>query len=137
MPYEIRKNNKIYQDNLILRKETYENYIKLNLIKKYLKLKDLEEVVNHVKNQNLIFNSKYNKITRLLNKLTNLKNEISENKKEIKSIKDIIKDKLNIHLFYDQPEIINKISFINRIKQSNILTIENIYKSLLKEIIFK
>ena len=128
LPYEIRKNNKIYQDNLILRKETYENYIKLNLIKKYLKLKDLEEVVNHVKNQNLIFNSKYNKITRLLNKLTNLKNEISENKKEIKSIKDIIKDKLNIHLFYDQPEIINKISFINRIKQSNILTIENIYK---------
>ena len=49
LPFEKRKNQKIFQDNKILRKETIQNYLKLNLIKKYLKLKDLVQVVNHVK----------------------------------------------------------------------------------------
>ena len=129
LPFEKMKNNKIFQDNRILRKETVQNYLKLNLIKKYLKLKDLIQVVNHVKNQNLIFLSKYNKFNRMLNNLTNLKQEISKNQNEIKTIHELIKEKLqNIKLFYDEPELINKFVNINRNKQSNILSKEYAYK---------
>ena len=138
LPFEKMKNNKIFQDNRILRKETVQNYLKLNLIKKYLKLKDLIQVVNHVKNQNLIFLSKYNKFNRMLNNLTNLKQEISKNQNEIKTIHELIKEKLqNIKLFYDEPELINKIVDINRIKQSNILSKEYAYKKeeIIKDII--
>ena len=138
LPFEKKRNFKIYQDIKALIKEKVSNYLKLNLIQKIHKLSSLEEVFIHVKQQNLIFQSKYNKINRMLNDLINLKQKISKDGKEIKTIKELIKEKLESEgIIFDEPEFIKKLVKINGEKQSNILSFENAYKkeNLIKGII--
>ena len=138
LPFEKKRNFKIYQDIKALLKEKVSNYLKLNLIQKIHKLSSLEEVFIHVKQQNLIFQSKYNKINRMLNDLINLKQKISKDGKEIKTIKELIKEKLESEgIIFDEPEFIKKLVKINGEKQSNILSFENAYKkeNLIKGII--
>ena len=137
LPFEKRRNIKVIQDNKILRKELFANYLKLYLIKQNFKLKYLEDVVDHVKKQNLIFNSKINNINRMLNDLTNLNREMSENGKEMREIKIMIKEKLEKEgIICDIPEVIKLIVEFNRCKESNILSNENanIKENLIKEI---
>ena len=115
LPFEKRRNIKVIQDNKILRKELFANYLKLYLIKQNFKLKYLEDVVDHVKKQNLIFNSKFNNINRMLNYLTNLNREMSENGKEMREIKIMIKEKLEKEgIICDIPEVIKLIVEFNR-----------------------
>ena len=137
LPFEKRRNIKVIQDNKILRKELFANYLKLYLIKQNFKLKYLEDVVDHVKKQNLIFNSKINNINRMLNDLTNLNREMSENGKEMREIKIMMKEKLEKEgIICDIPEVIKLIVEFNRCKESNILSNENanIKENLIKEI---
>ena len=138
LPFEKRRNYKIYQDNKILIKEKVANYLKLHLIQKIHKLHSLEEVFVHVKQQNLVFQSKYNKINRMLSDLTNLKHSMSKDQQEIKSIQELIKEKLESEgIIYDDPQLIKKLVLINGEKESNVLSIEKAYKkeNLIKGII--
>ena len=138
LPFEKRRNYKIYQDNKILIKEKVANFLKLHLIQKIHKLHSLEEVFVHVKQQNLVFQSKYNKINRMLSDLTNLKHTISKDQQEIKSIQELIKEKLESEgIIYDDPQLIKKLVLINGEKESNVLSIEKAYKkeNLIKGII--
>ena len=138
LPYEKKKNEKIFQDNILLRKECASNYLKVNLIKKYYKLKNLDELVILMKKRNMEFNQKYNNLNNMLNDLTNLNIENTKSIKEIKNIRKEIKNKLESKgMIYDEPELINKIVEINGSKQENILVKEKTDKkeNILKEII--
>ena len=138
LPFEKKKNEKIFQDNILLRKECASNYLKVNLIKKYYKLKNLDELVILMKKRNMEFNQKYNNLNNMLNDLTNLNIENTRNIKEIKSIRKEIKNKLESKgLIYDEPELINKIVLINGSKEENILVKEKTDKkeNILKDII--
>ena len=137
LPFEKRRNFKVIQDNKILRKELFANFFKLYLIKQNFKLKNLEHVVDHVKKQNLIFNSKINNLNRMLNNITNLNREMSENGKEMREIKEMIKEKLDkVGIICDIPEIIKLVVELNRCKESNIISNENANnkENLIKEI---
>ena len=87
LPFEKQKNEKIIQDNKILIKENVSNYLKVNLIKKIYKLKNLDEIVSHVKKQNMQFTTKMYTLNNMLNDLTNLNIENTENEKEMTIIK--------------------------------------------------
>ena len=129
LPFEKQKNEKIIQDNKILIKENVSNYLKVNLIKKIYKLKNLDEIVSHVKKQNMQFTTKMYTLNNMLNDLTNLNIENTENEKEMTIIKKKIKEKLvNEGIIFDEPEIIEKIILLNGNKQSNILVKEKTYK---------
>ncbi len=129
LPYEKQKNEKIVQDNKILIKENVSNYLKVNLIKKIYKLKNLDEIVSHVKKQNMQFTTKMYTLNNMLNDLTNLNIENTENEKEMTIIKKKINEKLvNEGIIFDEPEIIEKIILLNGNKQSNILVKEKTNK---------
>ena len=129
LPFEKQKNEKIIQDNKILIKENVSNYLKVNLIKKIYKLKNLDEIVSHVKKQNMQFTTKMYTLNNMLNDLTNLNIENTENEKEMTIIKKKINEKLvNEGIIFDEPEIIEKIILLNGNKQSNILVKEKTYK---------
>ena len=138
LPFEKQKNEKIYQDNILLRKECASNNLKVNLIKKTQKLKNLDDLVILMKKRNMEFNQKYNNLNNMLNDLTNLNIENTKSIKEIRNIKKEIKNKLESKgMIYDEPELISKIVKINGSKQENILVKEKTDKkeNTLKEII--
>ena len=111
IPWEYKKNQKIFEDNREIKKNNLKNILKINIIKKSLKLKDLNEVVKHLKNDQIKFDSRYNKINNLLKNLTKLRNETTEKNYDLKNIEKEIKKKLNKSnfLFFDQPEILDLI----------------------------
>ena len=111
IPWEYKKNQKIFEDNREIKKNNLKNIIKINIIKKSLKLKDLNEVVKHLKDDQIKFDSRYNKINNLLKNLTKLRNEKTENNYDLKNIEKEIKKKLQKgnYLFFDQPEILDLI----------------------------
>ena len=111
IPWEYKKNQKIFEDNREIKKNNLKNILKINIIKKSLKLKDLNEVVKHLKDDQIKFDSRYNKINNLLKNLTKLRNETTENNYDLKNIEKEIKKKLekSNYLFFDQPEILDLI----------------------------
>ena len=111
IPWEFKKNQKIFEENREIKKNNLKNILKINIIKKSLKLKDLNEVVKHLKNDQIKFDSRYNKINNLLKNLTKLRNETTEKNYDLKNIEKEIKKKLqkSNFLFFDQPEILDLI----------------------------
>ena len=137
LPFEKSKNEKILQDVQLIRKECISSFLKVNLIKKIYKLKDLDELVHLIKKQNMQFNTKYNNLNNMLSDLTNLNIEDTNKIKEMKLLKKQIKEKLESIMIYDEPELINKIVLINGTKQENIFVKEKADKkeNIIKEII--